>query len=448
MTVPRLRRADPLDILHHISEIGPRRATSLGEAQTAAYVDSWLRRAGLSVGADTFRAATSLGWTYPALAAIGVSAVLLSFWLIPFALIAALFGLMFALTDALSAPLPPLARFRDSQNVVATRPRIDSEDPTLPQPRWRVVLLAPLDTPVHSGRFRMYTLTGRQAGALIGRIIAFGLLLLLLLLLLVDPRSLWQYALVLPALYLVFTVLPLTGRSTSQAQQGSAGALATLLTTVERLGALYTVELWAVAVGATATGSDGLQNLLNRYPFDLEKTLFLSLEYIDTGHLVLASHEGLLRQHTADPLLLHLASEISTHPEGPPVTVQPYQSAASVANPLHARNYRVLTLFSQPGPGITEPHDHATGDDNPLEPAVQLLVALIRLLDQDNGQTPDEILRQEATPFWNGSERRRGERRRGERRRGEHQLGERRRGERRHTEPHDAPHVGSHHEQP
>src|SRR5690349_16998561 len=59
----RRLREDPLDAVNRIAaEIGARRPTSLGEAQAAAYLDGRLRRAGLRVSADAFRAAAGPGW--------------------------------------------------------------------------------------------------------------------------------------------------------------------------------------------------------------------------------------------------------------------------------------------------------------------------------------------------------------------------------------------------
>src|SRR5689334_17960087 len=58
----RRLREHPLDAVNRITgEIGPRRATSLAEAQAAAYLDGRLRRAGLRVSIDPFRAPGGAG---------------------------------------------------------------------------------------------------------------------------------------------------------------------------------------------------------------------------------------------------------------------------------------------------------------------------------------------------------------------------------------------------
>jgi hypothetical protein len=385
MLSPRLRqrRDDPLDMVHHlVSVIGPRQPTSLGEARAAAYVDSRLRRAGLSVNADTFRAARSSGLTYFLLALLGVGAVLLAFWLPLWALLLALYGLLLAVSDALVIPLPALAQRRDSQNIVAIRACEGTEEGTPPWPRWRLVLLAPLDTPPE--RPGPFYLAGRHVGALVGRIGAFVGLVLLLGLQVFDPRDVWRYGQMALAAYLLLSALPLPWRGHQSALLGSAGALAVLLSAVERLGALRSVEVWAVAVGASSTDAAGLQNLLLRYPFARENTLFLSLQQIGDSHLIAATREGVLRQHRADDLLLHLVHEAAaTDPEATPAVVRPWANASSLASVLHSRNYRVLSMLSRDRQSIAPPESDApdTAHAAALEQAARLVAGVAQQLD-------------------------------------------------------------------
>jgi hypothetical protein len=419
MSVPRSRRDDPLDVVRQIIEIGARHATSLGEAQTAAFTDGWLRRVGMSVSADTFRAATSLGLTYPLLSVLGIAATLLPLWMsspLP-ALLIAVFGLMFSASDALSAPLPAIARYRDSQNIVAVRASSGAEDPASPPPRWRVVLLAPLDAPADSTG--PYGLMGRQMTALLGRVVAFALLVTLLLLLLLLPRDIWRYGLVLPGAYFVLALLPARWRARPEPHLGSAGALAVLLTAVERLGTVRSIELWAVSLGSTATGNDGLHNLLARYPFAPENTLFVVLQHISTGPIVRASHEGLLRQFRADPYLAEVAAQVDINNAQIQSREGPYRTASSIGSLLHSRNYRTLTLFTRDSFRQRSTDDIlAQGSRETLERAIQLVLGMVRCLDSGdqpctNGSLPPYERRGD-------NERRRGrDRRAGDRR--EHQ---------------------------
>jgi len=387
MRPPRLRqrRDDPLDMVDHlVSTIGPRRPTSLGEARAAAYIDSKLRQAGLSVNADTFPAVSSTGLTYPLLALLGIGAVVLAQWWPLWALLLALYGLLLAVSDALVIPLPALAPRRDSQNIVGIRAcdGADTDAGSSPWPRWRVVLLAPLDTP--PDRPGAFYLAGRRVAALIGRIVAFVGLTLLLLLLVFDPRDIWRYGQAVLAAYLLLSVLPLPWRGHQSALLGSAGALAVLLAAAERLSALRSVEVWAVAVGASNTDSAGLQNLLLRYPFARENTLFLSLQHMGGGPLIAATSEGLLRQQHADDLLTRLVHEAAaTDPDLAPVA-RPWINASSLAHVLHSRNYRALTLLSQnPRTPITPPGSEAPDPAQAaaLEHATQLVTRMVQRLD-------------------------------------------------------------------
>src|SRR5829696_1431829 len=78
----RRLREDPADAVNRIAvEIGGRQPTSLGEAQAAAYLDGRMRRAGLRVSADAFRAATGAGWEGTLLALLASISCMLYYWL-------------------------------------------------------------------------------------------------------------------------------------------------------------------------------------------------------------------------------------------------------------------------------------------------------------------------------------------------------------------------------
>jgi hypothetical protein len=219
---------------------------------------------------------------------------------------------------------------------------------------------------------------------LIGRIVAFVGLTLLLLLFVFDPRDIWRYGQVALAVYLLLSVLPLPWRGHESALFGSAGALAVLLAVAERLNTLRSVEVWAVAVGASSTDSAGLQNLLLRYPFVREQTLFLSLQHMGGGQLVAATHEGLLRQHTADDLLTHLAQESAAAIPEVSLAARPWVNASSLASVLHSRAYRVLTLLSHdPRAAMTPRGDEMsdTAQAEALEQAAQLVAQMLQRLD-------------------------------------------------------------------
>src|SRR5262245_19829296 len=77
----RRLREDPFDAVNRIAgEIGPRRATSLAEAQAAAYLDGRLRRAGMRVVADAFRTSAGPGLEGVLLALLSLAGVILYYW--------------------------------------------------------------------------------------------------------------------------------------------------------------------------------------------------------------------------------------------------------------------------------------------------------------------------------------------------------------------------------
>lgn len=383
--VSRIRRDDPLEVIQQLIEIGPRPATSLGEARAAAFVGGWLRRAGLRVGTDTFRAAIGLGITYFALALLGLVALLLALWQPLAGLLAATLGLLFAVSDALTAPLPPMTFYRDSQNIVATRAPQNAQDPTAAPSRWRVVVLAPLDTPTNNHWLRNFT--GRSPLALAGRIMAFALLILLNGLLFFEQRELWLYLQLTPLVYLLLTSLLLPSANSSRMFYGSAGALTAMLGVVEELDQLENTELWAVALGATSTGHEAVQDMLMRYPFPPAETLFLSLPLLEPGALMVATHEGLLGQHRADAPLLKLATERAALQQSINLQRRPYQDTSSPTALLLSRGYRALTLCTEPRsahPALSEADrtDRTQLVQLPLAQAIQLLVEMIQYIDQ------------------------------------------------------------------
>jgi hypothetical protein len=371
----RSRRNDTLDVVRHlVTVIGPRQATSLAEAQAAAYVDGRLRRAGMRVNADTFRAATHAGLTYPLLALLGLSAALLTRWLPLPSLLLALWGFLLTLGDALVAPLPSLALQRDSQNIVGTRASEKA-------PNCRVVLLAPLDS--YPDRTGLYHFLGQHRVAFVSRMVVFGLLTLLVLLQAVAPNEIWWYGQILPAVYLLLLLLP--RRVRLETSPGGAGALAVLLSVAEQLQTLQTVELWTVALGATATGSSGVRDLLARYPFPVAQTLFLNLEHIDSGQLTYASREGVVRQHAADAQLVRLAALIDTQDTLINAEPRPYRTTPSLATLFFARGYRVLSILSHTEENVSISDDRplANLDAHMLERATRLVVGIVHQLDQE-----------------------------------------------------------------
>jgi hypothetical protein len=380
----RRLREDPLDAASWIAgEIGPRRPTSLGEARAAAYLDGRLRRAGLRVSADPFRAPRSAGAAGPLLALPALVSVALYYQLPLPSLALAIWGLALAVALLWWPDAIVLARKRPSQNVIATRASSSA-------PRRRVVLLAPLDSPPAMGR--LARLLVDDVRPQLGRVAAYGLLALLALLALPSNlsfevrRALWlaqfvptAYLLLLAALELWLLRAPATPGAVSH-----AGALAVLLTSAEELSVLERTELWAVALGATSSGA-GLADFLRRYPFDRE-TLFVELAGIGAGNLSYVTREGVLRERPADARLLQLAAAADA--ADPLIDAEPraYRRERTIAARLLRAGRRALTITCLGADGET-PYRGSLDDtpavvDGPtLDRAMRLVAGLVRQID-------------------------------------------------------------------
>lgn len=376
----RRLREHPIDTVNRITgEIGPRPATSLAEAQTAAYLDGRLRRAGLRVSVDPFRAAGNVNADAALLAVLAAISVVLYYWLPLPSLFLSLWSLAIAAVMLRRPDAPLLVRRRQSQNVLATRA-------TAQLPRWRVVLLAPLDSPAVMDRLTR-TLNS-DVRPLIGRVVACGLLALFALLGIVDVRRLWWYAQVLPAGYLWLLALLDLRMLRTPATPGAishAGALAVLLASAEDLAGLQQTELWVVALGASHIGA-GLADLLRRYPFDSAATLFIGIEGIGAGALSYVTREGLLREQRADALLLQLVA--ATDASDPLINAEPrpYRHDRTLAGPLLRSGRRALTITCLDSGGEVpyygSPDDRAeVVDAQLLDRAIRLIVALVRKID-------------------------------------------------------------------
>lgn len=370
----RLPPAPPIDLLAQLADTGTRVATSVNEARAAALAGSWLRRVGLRVSTDTFQAPTSPGLTYMLLAILGLLTVVLAWWQPFYALLPALAGLLLAVSDGLIARLPALTTYRDTQNIVAVRASATADQPPLTPPRWRVVLLAPLDTPPSQHWLRRYM--GQQPIAQTARIAAFLLLVLLVLLQTLLASELLVLVQLLPVGWLWLSVATLPPQPVTARHNAQSGALAAMLATAERIDDLQHVELWAVALGATTTTTHAIEDLLTRYPFEPDSTLFVHIAGIQQPPLAVAQHEGLRGQYPADPLL-HDYLHATARQHGVTLHDVTWRHAHTSSSYLLAHGYRVATVLSHIEPSITTAITNDT-----LEATITLLAGVVQRLDQ------------------------------------------------------------------
>jgi hypothetical protein len=379
----RRLREDPTDAVSRIAvEIGARRPTSLGEAQAAAYLDGRMRRAGLRVSADAFRATAGPGWDGTLLALLASIGCVLYYWLPLPSLALAVWNMAIAAGALLRPGAPLLARKRQSQNVIATR-AIDNP------PRWRVVLLAALDSPPATSALARRLTAGRRAE--LGRVIACGIIVFFALLALGGPlwlRQLLWYLQIAGALYMLllawFEIWSMLAPSTPGAVN-HAGALSALLESADSLNALSQTELWAVALGASPSGT-GLADLLRRYPFDNERTLFIGIESIGAGRISYVTRSGIAPQRPSDALLLQLVAAADAEDPLIDAEPRPYTSEPTLVQQIQRNGRRALTIIGLNTDGrpayrgsMADTLDQVDG--HALDRAVRLVVGLVQKID-------------------------------------------------------------------
>lgn len=380
----RRLREEPLDtVTHLIGDLQARQPTSLGEAQAAAYLDGRLRLAGMRVSADTFRAPRSAGWDGPLMALPALISVILYARLPNPSLLLVLWGLVISVAATLRPGMRLFAQRNFSQNVIATRA-------VTGKPRRRVVLLAPLDAPQTMSRFAR--LLADDARPQVGRMIAYATLVLLSILAWFGPleiRLVWWYAQFLPTAYLCLlsgVEIWLLRVPASPGAISYAGALAAMLASAEDLSNLERTELWAVALGASATGA-GLADFLKRYPFDRDMTLFIGIEGIGAGNLCYVTREGLLLQYAGDPQLLQLAAAADV--AVPLINAQPspYRRELTTAARLRRAGWRALSIACLGSDGETPLRASLADLPSEIDPqllqrSTRLLSGLVRQIDQ------------------------------------------------------------------
>ncbi|MFV9502931.1 MAG: hypothetical protein AB4911_00040 [Oscillochloridaceae bacterium umkhey_bin13] len=355
----------------HTNERAP---TSPGEATVAAFANGRLRRAGLGVGTYELRVTPRPGLIYAALGLLGLVSALLTGLAPVVALLLALNLLIFLLADRFATPIPSLGRRRSSQNIVATRAIEGAAGLAPTTPRWRLVLLAPLDRGlIQPG---LACLAGRSSRAFGLRLLSASLLISGALGALLSVEWWWLATLGggLGSSLLLGTIWL---APQPQPQDGNLAALAAVIAAAERLSHLVKVELWVVAVGASSSDPRGVSSLLSRFPFDREQTLFLAFEQLSGRQLAYLTHEG--AGGHADPQLANLVAQARQHDPLANAQAQRQSQPSSLAAPLRRHGYRTLTLC---GSGTAVP----SVANEPLEAALvdaatRLITAIVHQLE-------------------------------------------------------------------
>jgi hypothetical protein len=378
----RRLRIDPLETVSHLAEdIGPRSPTSLAEAQASAFVNGRMRLAGVRVSSDPFPMPAPLAWDGALITGLSFGGALLSAWFAGPAFVWLLAGLGLALWRVRRPEQPLLARRRTSQNVVGIRAFGQT-------PRQRVVLLAPVDSPPALGPLLRAVVDGDRAH--LGRVLALALQIGLGVAELFIAQLNGWYLQFVPVVFLLLLAVVDIGVGYRRGSPGAishAGALAALLAVTEELQGFEATEVWLVGLGGTATGA-GMADLLRRYPFERDTTLFIGIEGIGRGKLAYVTREGLLQMHPADPLLLRLVAAADS--ADPAIDAEPraYRHSPTIAGWLRRRGWRALTITCLDTYGRV-PY-RATAQDLPdaidgetIQRAARLAAGLVRQIGMD-----------------------------------------------------------------
>ncbi|NNJ11408.1 hypothetical protein EKD04_013790 [Chloroflexales bacterium ZM16-3] len=331
-------RDDAQTIISHLAEIGPRRAGSPQEATVAAFVNVGLRRAGMGVTTHPLLVTPRRRQLYGIAAACGIFAALTAI-ILPLPAIALSFAAVIILAlDAVGIPLARLGPSRSSQTIIGTQAISSDADAGPRVPRWRVVLLAPLDSPVVAEGIA--ALAGHTPAAAYARIIALALVALAALVDLLFPYRGWVLLAVPASILLALQIVAALRGPRPAAHDGGVGALTTLLLAAQRLRGLEHVEIWAVAVGATSLDSVGVEDLLNIYPFEPDHTLLIVLEELSGDQLRCRVCARAARQEVAG--LVHAAADTLALSMGDVSAAM----CGPLDEPLRRRGMRSLTLYS------------------------------------------------------------------------------------------------------
>lgn len=357
---------------HLEQQVGVRQAGSAAEATAAAYVNARLRRVGARVGTHAVTLPANPYRTTAAVFAFAAAAALLALWLpVPGGLLAA-WTLGALLADRLFAPLPAFGARLASQNVFGTREIARDLGSAVQLPRWRVVLLARLDTPqqYHGVRRLLAPTRSGALARLLGPALALGVAPLALW----APVLAWLWAGVTIA-YLALLIGLMLRPAPQTPPQPAVPAPAVLVAVLGSLSQLRHVEVWGVTLGGVAKGDGGATALLRSFPFATHDTLVIGIEDLSGAQLAYATREGALIGRPTAGNLLHLADAADAADTTIDAEPRPFRSDNGLTAPFRRRAYRTLTVFGAP--------DGAGAPERLGEQAVRFVTGIIEQLDRD-----------------------------------------------------------------
>jgi len=368
------------DVVREIAEhIGVRRTGSLGELRTAAYMSSIWQKAGLLTWTDSFDVKTQIVATTVILAALSIIANISAIFMRNVALGINGLLLVFAIWIQYRDKPVIMGKQMNIPNVIAIRK-------TPRAPRRRVVIVAPLDTNNVVDRFNrawyhVVVITIQCALMLVTMLDTAPLVNMLPFAQIQLGWLLWVCSGYL-FVAAVVEVAVLRHRVTWGAVS-HAGALAANAQIMDELDGLVHTEVWGVSTGASQTYA-GIDDLMQRYPFDIQTTFFVVLSGIGRGTLCYTIPTGNVGGVT-DPLLLELATEVrKTAGVDARISHNP-----SVIRPLLKRNFRAIEFTCLDDKGYVPlqglPNDTVEAMSLPIvERAVRAVVMMVRAIDALN----------------------------------------------------------------
>jgi hypothetical protein len=361
-------RDEALTIISHLAEIGPRRAGSPQEATAAAFINGRLRRAGMGVTTHSLLVSPRRRRLYGAAAAAGLFAALTAIFLPLPALALALAAIITLIIDAAIGPLSLIRPYQASQSIIGVQAIAGGAGLASRSPRWRVVLLAPLDSPTEATK--LSALAGPSRSAAIARMITLTLVGLAAMAEILSPRHGWALLVVPTAILLALQLAGSLSGPRPALRDGSSGALAAMVLSAQRLRDLEHVEIWAAAIGASALDPGGVEDLLKIYPFERERTLIITLEQLDGGQLCYSI--GTRRANQEITTLAAAAFQVTA-------VERARADGASLSEPLCRRGMRTISLYGHRDSRETAATYRAAA---PLsEGAARLITAIVEQLE-------------------------------------------------------------------
>ncbi len=308
-------------VRHLARDIGPRPPGSKGESAAARFVQREMEEAGLSVQGMEFRTPETCAWSKMAPHLMTASGAALFPVTSHLSYLLVCMGFLFFLCEEFGrSPFSLLLPRRTSRNLTA---RIEP----LREPRYKVVLIAHLDSPRSAFYYRPALLGLYRASLAMVFIcqaavftlftVAYGGFLLNM-----DRNILdffWYLGLVLavPPLLAALSLFlkGVAGRATPGGNDNASG-LAVLIEAARVYSRRkpHHVELWLAATGSSDAGGLGARRLARRHRRELKGAYFIVVEGVGRGLPACFKREGRLLRFRADRRLIRLIKRVcETH---------------------------------------------------------------------------------------------------------------------------------------